>query len=317
MATEDADQSSTAVVEIARNGNVILVVGPRERRLQVCSTVLKNASKYFNAMFGPHFSEGQDLRVARPKEVPMPEDDANVLEILCNIIHHRNDAVPETLSGTEVFDVAVAADKFDCVVAIKHASTLWLNPREIQDVIELGHLMATAYILDNAQAFSEITLAMMLRHKESYLPLADEELVPWRTFYLLEERRNHMRAELQQILLDGKIQFGTDDGPECSCSWSSRHSSAYMDLLQREGLEPLKMLSNMTVTEVLEKMERMNDPTIPREWKPCNYRWHRNPDLRIMRKSKLDIFKKGNHGLCIDCIRSSTTDEKQTCRIKH
>ena len=176
MATQNTKQPSTSVVEIAKDGNVILLVGPDKKQLQVCSSVLSNASKYFKNMFGPHFSEGQDLRADGLKEVSMPDDDSNALEIVCNIIHLRNDAVPETLSPTEVLNVAVVADKFDCVVAMKHASALWLNPREIQDITELGHLMAAAYVLDNARAFGEITLSMILRHKGRYLSLADENI---------------------------------------------------------------------------------------------------------------------------------------------
>ncbi|KAF2807528.1 uncharacterized protein BDZ99DRAFT_392986 [Mytilinidion resinicola] len=320
MATDNSDQSSTSVAEIATNGNVILVVGPHQRRIQVCSSVLKNASKYFNAMFGPHFSEGQDLRGDSPKEISMPDDDANALEILCNILHLRNDVVPETLDPIKAFEIAVTADKFDCIVAVKYASMLWLSPKEVQGIIELGYLMAAAYILDNARAFSEITLAMILRHKDCYLPLADKDvglvdIVPWKVFYFLEERRNQMRTKLQKILLDGASDAGTDDHCNCSCGWSSQHGFAYMKLLQKEELGPLQTLST-TISGVLEKLENMNDPTIPRGWVPCSYRWHGDPGYRRRRKSRLDDFKKGN-GLCIDCVRSSTTAAKQICRTKH
>ena len=176
MATQNTEQPSTSVVEIAINGNVILLVGPDKKQLQVCSSVLSNASKYFRNMFGPHFSEGQDLKADCLKEISMLDDDSNALEIVCNILHLRNDAVPEILSPIEVFNVAVVADKFDCVVAMKYASAHWLNPREIQDITELGHLMAAAYVLDNARAFGEITLSIILRHKGRYLSLANENI---------------------------------------------------------------------------------------------------------------------------------------------
>jgi hypothetical protein len=73
-------------------------------------------------------------------------------------MHLWNDAVPQSLSPNDIFEVAVAADKFDCVVALKYASTLWLNLKGVNGVSELGYLMAAAYMLDNAQAFSDITL---------------------------------------------------------------------------------------------------------------------------------------------------------------
>jgi hypothetical protein len=45
--------------------------------------------------------------------------------------------------------------------------------------------MAAAYILDDAQAFGDITISMMLHHQGSYLPLADQvvgltDWIPWK-----------------------------------------------------------------------------------------------------------------------------------------
>jgi hypothetical protein len=136
-------------------------------------------------MFGPHFAEGKDLKSDDPKEILMPDDNANALEAICNVIHLRNDAVPESLSPDDIFQIAITADKFDCVIALKHASTVWLNPKGIEGISELGCLMVAAYILDNAQAFSDITLSMILHHTGSYLPLADEvigliEFLSWK-----------------------------------------------------------------------------------------------------------------------------------------
>ena len=183
--TKSSNDSLVARVQIATNGDVVLVVGPHRKEIQVCSFILKNASTYFRAMFGPHFAEGKDLNSNDPKEVLMPYDNANALEVICNIVHLRNDAVPQSLSPTEILELAVAADKFDCIVALKHASTLWLNPKSVTGISELGYLMAAAYILDNAQAFSDITLAMILHHTDSFLPLAEEaigliDFVPWK-----------------------------------------------------------------------------------------------------------------------------------------
>jgi hypothetical protein len=99
------------------------------------------------------------------------------------IIHLRHDAVPLSPASEEIFKVAVAADKFDCASAVKLASISWLKTSgtEVQVVLKLAHLMGAAYILDNGDDFGEITLAMMMQHKESYLPLAEHLLkfVPW------------------------------------------------------------------------------------------------------------------------------------------
>jgi hypothetical protein len=170
-------------VPIAADGDVYLLVGLDSKRLRVSSQILRNGSTYFSNLFGPKFAEGHNLSSSDPKEVPMLDDDARAVETICNIIHLRNDAVPLSPAPKEVFEIAVAADKFDCASAVKLASNFWLKASgtEVQVVSELAYLMGAAYILDNGDAFGDITLAMMMRHKESYLPLAEHLLnfVPW------------------------------------------------------------------------------------------------------------------------------------------
>jgi BTB/POZ domain len=58
-AKEVGDTTPTKCIAYAADGDVILVVGPEEKKFQVHSIVLGTASTVFRAMFGPHFSEGQ------------------------------------------------------------------------------------------------------------------------------------------------------------------------------------------------------------------------------------------------------------------
>jgi hypothetical protein len=119
---------------------VYLLVGPDSKRLRVSSQFLRNASTYFSNLFRPKFAEGQNVSSSDPKEVLMPDDDARAVEMICNIIHLRNDAVPLSLALEEVFEVAVAADIFDCALAVKLASISWLKTSgtEVQVVFETG-----------------------------------------------------------------------------------------------------------------------------------------------------------------------------------
>ncbi|KAK0118388.1 hypothetical protein ONS95_012677 [Cadophora gregata] len=124
---EVRDDKSSTVVDIAANGDVILVVGPEMVKLRVLSLILKAASKPFSAMFGPDWNEGHDiLGRDEPVEVLLPEDNADALNVICAVLHHQNNEVPETLAAGDVLRVAVAADKYDCVNALKFASGIWL-----------------------------------------------------------------------------------------------------------------------------------------------------------------------------------------------
>jgi hypothetical protein len=156
------------ISEISPEGDVIFVLG-QNKRLRVCSVILRNASKPFNRMLGKDYAEGQNLSKTNPPEVPLPDDDPDAMEIIFNIIHHRNDAIPASLTPQEVFNIAIPIHKYDCVVALKHASIVWLKLSGNECLKDLGYLMGAAYILGDAEAFNDITLAMILRHKESYL----------------------------------------------------------------------------------------------------------------------------------------------------
>ena len=114
----------------------------------------------------------------------MPDDNADALTIICRILHLRNDSIPHSLTPSEVFQIAIAADKFDCAMRLKFHTAKWLHPGNTQDILELGRLSIAAYILNDAWAFGQITFAMISRYRGSYILLADEfgDYVSQKTF---------------------------------------------------------------------------------------------------------------------------------------
>ncbi|CZT07043.1 uncharacterized protein RAG0_12649 [Rhynchosporium agropyri] len=97
---ESRDNEPSTVVNIAADGDVILVVGPEKVKLRVLSLFLKAASEPFHAMFGPDWKEGHDmLDRDTPVELLLPEDNALALKVICAVLHHRNNEVPQTLGS--------------------------------------------------------------------------------------------------------------------------------------------------------------------------------------------------------------------------
>lgn len=143
------------------------------------------ASKPFSAMFSPEWKEGRSPpNQDEPVHVHLPEDDPKALKLICAVIHHRNEAVPRNLSPVEVFRVAVAADKYDCVDVLKFASETWLWLREM-NAHDMAFLTTAAYILRNAEAFKELTKALILSYDGPYVALCCEQMesaMPWRVF---------------------------------------------------------------------------------------------------------------------------------------
>jgi len=177
--------------DIAPDGDVILVVGPQMVRLRVHSLFLRSSSKVFKAMFGPNWSEGQRLSKESPGEVCLEEDDAEAMRIICYVIHHRINDVPQTLSPELIFRIAIGADKYDLAVALGLASSLWLGRvyPMTQDMSDTRYSMLSAYLFRNADVFARHTLSLVLHFTGPYLGLLDDERVgqsiPWKTFCML------------------------------------------------------------------------------------------------------------------------------------
>ncbi|KAI9659672.1 MAG: hypothetical protein M1829_006580, partial [Trizodia sp. TS-e1964] len=182
---EPRDNKPSTVVKIAADGDLILVVGKDKVKLRVHSLFLKAASEPFSAMFGPEWKEGHNmLDRDGPVEVLLPEDNAAALKLICAIIHHQNNKVPQTLAAGDILGVAVTADKYDCVDALKFASGNWLRPGK-NEAGDLMLLTAAAYLFQNAQAFKEITRELIFSHAGPYLALSCEEVesaITWRVF---------------------------------------------------------------------------------------------------------------------------------------
>jgi hypothetical protein len=319
MATEN---TQAALSEISAEGDVILVLS-QNKRLHVCSVILRNASAYFENRLGRNWSEGQDLSRTNPKEVPLLHDDADAVEIICNVVHHRNDVIPVRLDPQKMFELAITVDTLMCDVALKHASMLWLKPSGNECLKDLGYLMGAAYILRNAEAFNDITLAMILRHKGSYLSMFQE--IPGLEVYiprdtmckyqsrriiehtnavvtdLLEERRNQMRINLQQVLFDG---FGDakKSSSECTCAWRSQQHLKYKDWMILARVDPKAQL-NSSISEILERSEQENDPAIPQPWDHCASRFHHEPSFRACRNERLRKIRE-EKGLSLEYVRS-------------
>ncbi|CZR60106.1 uncharacterized protein PAC_10001 [Phialocephala subalpina] len=306
MDTIESNGKSDPVLDISPDGDVVLVVGPRNERLRVQSQCLQCASKVFDAMFKPYWSEGQGLSKESPREVPLVEDDAHAMQTICCVIHHRNNDVPVSLTSKEVLQIAIAVDKYDLKVALKYASVQWLKPRPDEERVDKGYLLAAAFLYDDMDTFAAHTLSLILYHKGSYLEFLDDEItnqiVHWKTFYLLKERRTRMRAELSQLLIKGKRAA-------CSCGWAKTRGEKYALLLLDYG--PLKML-DAPISEIIEKMEKVSCEDMGRKY---HGNWlHEAPTKDETLPGQLETLKK-KVSIYLDCVRS--LDATIPCRFQH
>jgi hypothetical protein len=88
------------------------------------------------------------------------------------------------MTPLDVLEVAVVADKYDLVDALRFASESWLHARNAK-ASELMVLTAAAYTFQNAEAFRDLTGALILGYEGSYLSLTTERIesvMNWRAF---------------------------------------------------------------------------------------------------------------------------------------
>lgn len=163
------------IVNIDAAGDIILVVGPEKLRLRVKSIFLKAASKLPGTILGPDWKENHILVTGLPVEIILPEENAMALRCICAILHHQNRLLPQVMAVNDVLRIAVAANKFGVVDALTFASEFWLSPvnKGASDLIVLA---AAASLFKNAQAFRDITKALVLNYGDSYLALLSEDV---------------------------------------------------------------------------------------------------------------------------------------------
>ncbi|KAL3587904.1 hypothetical protein FPOAC2_13803 [Fusarium poae] len=231
------DAEANTVFEIAADGDLILIAGPQETRLRIHSMSLMAASKVFSVMFGPDWKEGHDMRDHdKPFELLLPDDNAAALKIICSVIHYQNEKVPRTLVAGDVLAVAIVADKYGCIDALKFASETWLRTSR-DKASNLMLLAAAAYLFRNAQAFNEITRALVFDYDGTYLALSWDEVesvMPWRVLCLLEEQRGFARLRVAEILIAG-VNDGTG---MCyhKCGWTSKYACIYKTATRKRSL---------------------------------------------------------------------------------
>lgn len=188
---------------IAADGDIILVVGEPPRanehpptpcpvvHLKVRSSVLRSASRVFNAMLGPNWCEGQTLATRKsstPLKVLLPEDDPGVMQIICRALHHPNEIPQEDLNAEEILSIAIHADKYLITGALKvatgHWLDAWLKPSidepwiDNRSMTEKGHMLVSALLFGENWKFLQVARTLILNHTERYRwKLTEDELI--------------------------------------------------------------------------------------------------------------------------------------------
>ncbi|OQO10870.1 hypothetical protein B0A48_04171 [Cryoendolithus antarcticus] len=169
---------------LSDSGDVVLVLQD-ERELTVSSHIPSRASTTFEALLGPHFSEGQQPRSSQqPLTVPLPDDDAEAMLDLCSIIHFKSPRDAQNSDGDRdiilrTFGLAVVADKYDAISAVQPSAICSLSrfsPATATiklPISDLGNLVLIAFLLRLPRHFTAYTSCIVRDRVESYATLLD------------------------------------------------------------------------------------------------------------------------------------------------
>lgn len=178
--TSTSEQPNT--INIARHGDVILVVGDNKQRLCVSSHLMREASDVFDALFSSNFREGQNVGVNDPKEIPLPEDHPAATQILCHIIHLRNDSIPEILEANLCFEVGKLVDKYGLQQTVSFVADRWFaTSRSVAEgntykgeARELMLFLQAADLMDHHEGFDNISKVLIQYCEYEYHDLVED-----------------------------------------------------------------------------------------------------------------------------------------------
>jgi hypothetical protein len=151
-----------------------LIVGQDGVEIETIPEVMANASSFFRCMLQPNrFAEGYGRLQTEPLIIPLEEDDASAMKILCDIFHLRSSKVPiKDMTPDTMADLATLVDKYDCAAAIQPWPKVWLNqvlgPKERLNVKgmslpEVGKWIHISCQLGFEEHFRQCTAALISR----------------------------------------------------------------------------------------------------------------------------------------------------------
>lgn len=176
---------SQSEIKIDSEGDVILelpTIPSGKIHLLVSSKVLSFVSPVLAKMFAWEFSSRSSDPPSTIPVIHLPEDDLEVLILLCRIAHHQIDDLPKDIPLDLLVKFATTCDMYDCVRTVSHTSFRWLKiDINGHSSVDLNRLLYCAYVLDIPEAFEDISKRILMPHCGAYdsLPgFTDQALAP-------------------------------------------------------------------------------------------------------------------------------------------
>ncbi|KAK4207055.1 hypothetical protein QBC37DRAFT_456712 [Rhypophila decipiens] len=280
----DGDEPKTRF--IAPDGDVILVVGaaPKTRLPQ---TGLR----------------GRVSHPPSPKEIELPEDSPKAMDTISCVLHHQNDQVLESMGSDDLFNIAVHADKYDLIRALKLLITLWLttsNPLYTSGMVDDGYRLTTAFIIRDSKNFARISVNLITQHAEPYSEIykVDQlrDRLPRMILYSLEERRTKMRYEIHELWAKGIKETCHETYSSTTCKWGYQRMERYKLLCKR--FDGGRIIADVPISTLIRESKKASTEDMT-EKSHCKY----SPSCRCS-----DTYTQSGHSM----VHHSTIQSEET-----
>ena len=308
------------------------------KRIRVSSEVLTLASPVFNAMLNGNFREGQlELNNDSPPTLDLPEDDADAMLLLCQVLHPHAEA-EHRIRPSFIVDAATLIDKYGCYSACSD----WLRAQfekrgPSMRTDELGCFIRAAYELGDRYVFHMSTMEVVTSTTELDLNSAQaERLSESSPAHLVSMLREAQRSQLTLLskrcqdvlgqLVRGKDPFekypsmivryrGGSMRLPAVCPGKAKRSASFVEALNAVGLwgctpATRKRLSVADSLELLQNIAESIDTFDQRrkgaKCVSCKTGWRKTIE-RLVKTFKGDL-----HGLCLDCVKSVEEEDAPT-----
>ncbi|KAI8281528.1 hypothetical protein K4K59_008206 [Colletotrichum sp. SAR11_240] len=194
-----ANMCEETIVELHSQWDAVLVVTKDNtiRKFRVCSMVLSAASPYFDTLLVvPTFSEAIKVQNGQRPDIHLEENHyPDAMEVMLSILHYRMRRQWDMVTPKELATIAICADQYRCVEALKAQIGQWLvgQPKSNKaDPDEIGYLLVALQRFEHPEEFSRTLVAAVMNIPFSF------DFGSWAADPIISELDEDLRARIQK-----------------------------------------------------------------------------------------------------------------------
>lgn len=186
ISSEISNSSNSKAVEIAKDGDIILVVGPEKLQLRCHSYMLKAAGGRMWVLLEPNIEvsikwetekeESASVTAVQSTKVYLPEDDAEAMTYICRVIHLQSDQVTLAMDSERVLQFAKFVDKYSIQPAVHAITAHWFKMSDHMLVdwsnwscAMTGRMMVAADLTNHPDAYTFFANQLIHHYQGDYI----------------------------------------------------------------------------------------------------------------------------------------------------